>query len=58
LPEALALAMADGLAFVILDGKVIPASRCQEKATSVTGESPLTCVFRQGPPPWRQYSRP
>ena len=39
LPEALARAMADGLAFVILDGKVIPADRCREKTTSVKGES-------------------
>jgi hypothetical protein len=39
LPEALTRAMADGLAFVILDGKVIPADRCREKTTSVKGES-------------------
>ena len=39
LPEALARAMADGLAFVILDGKIIPADRCREKTTSVKGES-------------------
>ena len=39
LPEALARAMADGLAFVILDGKVIPADRCREKTMSTKGES-------------------
>jgi hypothetical protein len=38
LPDALARAMADGVAFVILDGKVIPADRCREKTVSVKGE--------------------
>jgi hypothetical protein len=38
LPGALARAMADGEAFVILDGKVIPADRCKEKTVSVKGE--------------------
>lgn len=38
LPEALARAMADGTAFVILDGKIIPADRCREKTDSVKGE--------------------
>ena len=37
LPEALARSRADGLAFVILDGKVIPADRCREKTESVKG---------------------
>jgi len=39
LPEALARARADGTAFVILDGKVIPADRCAEKTISVKGEA-------------------
>lgn len=38
LPDALARAMAEGMAFVILDGKVIPAGRCREKTASVKGE--------------------
>jgi hypothetical protein len=39
LPDALARAIADGVAFVILDGKVIPSDRCREKTVSVKGES-------------------
>jgi hypothetical protein len=38
LPEALERAMAEGVPFVILDGKVIATDRCLEKATSVKGE--------------------
>jgi DDE superfamily endonuclease len=38
LPQALARALAEGVAFVILDGKVIPADRCKEKTVSVKGE--------------------
>ncbi len=38
LPEALARAVAEGAAFVILDGEIIPSGRCREKATSVKGE--------------------
>jgi hypothetical protein len=38
LPEALARALAGGVAFVILDGKIIPADRCREKTISVKGE--------------------
>jgi len=37
LPEALARAIAEGAAFVILDGKIIPSGRCREKITSVKG---------------------
>jgi hypothetical protein len=39
LPDALARAMDEGAAFVILDGKVIPSDRCGEKAASVKGEA-------------------
>ena len=39
LPQALERARADGLAFVILDGKVIFSDRCREKAVSVRGEA-------------------
>jgi hypothetical protein len=38
LPEALASALAGGVAFVILDGKIIPSDRCREKTISVKGE--------------------
>jgi hypothetical protein len=38
LPDALARARADGEAFVILDGKIIPADRCREKTVSVKGQ--------------------
>jgi len=38
LPDALTRALADGAAFVILDGKVIPAGRCREKTAGVRGE--------------------
>jgi hypothetical protein len=38
LPQALARALAGGVAFVILDGKIIPADRCREKTVSVKGE--------------------
>jgi len=38
LPEALARARADGQAFVILDGKIIPADRCLQKTISVKGQ--------------------
>jgi hypothetical protein len=38
LPEALERALAEGAAFVILDGKIIPADRCREKTISVKGE--------------------
>jgi hypothetical protein len=38
LPEALARARADGTAFVILDGKIIPSDRCRQKTASVKGE--------------------
>jgi hypothetical protein len=38
LPQALERALAEGAAFVILDGKIIPADRCREKAVSVKGE--------------------
>jgi hypothetical protein len=38
LPGALARATAEGAAFVILDGKIIPSDRCREKVTSVKGE--------------------
>ncbi len=37
LPEALERAMAEGVAFVILDGKVFATDRCCEPATSVKG---------------------
>lgn len=39
LHEALEQAHDDGLAFVILDGKVFSADRCLEKTTSVKGKS-------------------
>ena len=39
LPDALARAMAEGVAFVILDGKIVPSDRCLEKTTSVKGEA-------------------
>jgi hypothetical protein len=39
LPDALARAMSEAVAFVILDGKVIPADRCREKTVSVKGEA-------------------
>jgi DDE superfamily endonuclease len=39
LPEALARARGEGEAFVILDGKIIPADRCRQKTTSVKGEA-------------------
>jgi hypothetical protein len=39
LPEALERARADGVAFVILDGKVIPCDRCREKTLSAKGEA-------------------
>ncbi len=39
LPEALERARADGAAFVILDGKIIPCDRCREKTASVKGET-------------------
>lgn len=39
LPDALARAMAEGVAFVILDGKIIPSDRRLEKTTSVKGEA-------------------
>ncbi len=39
LPDALARALAEGVAFVILDGKIIPSDRCLEKTTSVKGEA-------------------
>jgi len=38
LPAALERAMADGAAYVILDGKVFGTDRCLEKAISVKGE--------------------
>jgi hypothetical protein len=38
LPGALARALGEGVPFVILDGKVVPAGRCREKTTSVKGE--------------------
>jgi acetylglutamate kinase len=37
LHEALERAKADGLAYVILDGKIFSADRCGEKTTSVKG---------------------
>jgi hypothetical protein len=38
LPEALERAMAEGVPFVILDGKIIATDRCLEKTVSVKGE--------------------
>jgi DDE superfamily endonuclease len=38
LPEALERAMADGVPYVILDGKVFAGDRCSEPMTSVKGE--------------------
>ena len=38
LPEALARALADGVPYVILDGKVFASDRCSEPMTSVKGE--------------------
>ena len=38
LPDALARALAEGVAFVILDGKVVPSDRCKEKTVGVKGE--------------------
>jgi hypothetical protein len=38
LPQALERARADGVALVILDGKIIPADRCRQKTVSVKGE--------------------
>src|SRR5262249_43981433 len=35
LPDALERAMADGAAYVILDGKIFPTDRCAETRTSV-----------------------
>jgi hypothetical protein len=37
LPEALARAMAEGAAYVILDGTIIACDRCAEKAESIRG---------------------
>ena len=54
LPEALERAMAEGVPYVILDGKVFAADRCSEPATSVKGEDDRRLVLRQGPPPRRQ----
>lgn len=39
LHEALKRAKEDGLAYVILDGKVFSADRCLEKTTTVKGEA-------------------
>jgi hypothetical protein len=39
LPQALERALAEGAAFVILDGTVVPADRCREKTISVSGEA-------------------
>lgn len=39
LPEALERARAEGAAYVILDGKVIPSDRCRTKTKSVKGET-------------------
>jgi hypothetical protein len=39
LPDALERAMADGVPYVILDGKVFASDRCSEPATSVKGET-------------------
>jgi hypothetical protein len=39
LPEALERAMAEGLPYVILDGKVFAGDRCSEPATSVKGQT-------------------
>ncbi|WP_285780849.1 transposase family protein [Microtetraspora sp. NBRC 13810] len=39
LPEALDRAQAEGLAYVILDGTLIPIDRCAEQTISVKGES-------------------
>jgi hypothetical protein len=39
LPEALERAMADGVPYVILDGKVFAGDRCSEPATSVKGQT-------------------
>jgi hypothetical protein len=38
LPEALERAMADGVPYVILDGKIFAGDRCSEPMTSVKGE--------------------
>jgi hypothetical protein len=38
LPQALARAMAEGVPYVILDGKVFETDRCSEPVTSVKGE--------------------
>jgi DDE superfamily endonuclease len=38
LPEALERAMADGVPYVILDGKIFAGDRCSEPATSAKGE--------------------
>jgi hypothetical protein len=38
LPEALERAMADGVPYVILDGKIFETDRCSEPLTSVKGE--------------------
>ncbi|MEV6985709.1 hypothetical protein AB0M95_31240 [Sphaerisporangium sp. NPDC051017] len=38
LPEAIERAQADGLAYVILDGTLIPIDRCAEQTISVKGE--------------------
>jgi acetylglutamate kinase len=38
LPGALARARGEGVPFVILDGKAVPAGRCREKTTSIKGE--------------------
>lgn len=39
LPEALERALADGAAFVILDGKIIASDRCLEETLSMKGEA-------------------
>ena len=39
LPQALKRALAEGAAFVILDGTVVPADRHREKTISVSGEA-------------------
>lgn len=38
LPEALERAMAEGIPYVILDGKVFASDRCSEPMTSIKGE--------------------
>ena len=52
--EALERAMAEGVPYVILDGKVFATDRCSEPIDQREGRADRRLVLRQGPPPRRQ----